>query len=200
MKKLIILFCLLVPVFLYAQDEDNGGDDFQTIFSGKDLKVSGFGGPLMSFTSIDNNFAHMMGGGGGVIINNFFFGGYGMGLTTEIQFESGEEELLEFGHGGLWFGFIMNSKKAIHPSIHVRTGWGAISKYNPDDYGIDDYDADEIFVVTPTLELEANISRFFKLGAGGSYTFLYGSTTPEYPNEYFNKPSVFLSFKFGWFQ
>ena len=197
MKRLIFILCLLLPLITFAKDED----DFQTIFGGGELKIRGFGGPLMAFTSIGDNFAHMMGGGGGIIINNFFFGGYGMGLTTEIPFEGGSsDELLEYGHGGLWFGLIMNQKRAIHPTFHVKTGWGSISKSIQGSYDVSNISSDKIFVVMPTIELEANISRFMKIGAGGSYTFMHGADKYyAYSNSAFKKPAVYLSFKFGWF-
>ncbi|RPJ73893.1 MAG: hypothetical protein EHM20_11495, partial [Alphaproteobacteria bacterium] len=105
MKKLtFILLLLIVGYNLSAQD-----DEFRTIFQKEErsLKISGFGCPMMAFTGVGNNFAHMMGGGGGVIINNFFFGGYGMGMTTPITYKgyehinSGEPSYyLGFGHGG----------------------------------------------------------------------------------------------------
>lgn len=203
MKKLLILFCLIVPVFLNAQEEENENtqDDFHTVFGNKKVKVSGFAGLLMDFTTIDNNFAHMLGGGGGVIVNNFFFGGYGMGLTTEIPYSTGGDEVLTFGHGGFWYGFFIKHKWAIHPCVHVKTGWGSVgSKYPGEEDGYERVSSDDIFVVIPAFELEANISRFFKVGAGAGYTFLYGSTTEGYYSESFQKPTVQVSFKFGWFQ
>lgn len=204
MKRIILLFCLFLTYTAFTQETEpdvHESNEYQTLFSGKDVKVRGFGGPMMEFTSIGNEFGHMMGGGGGIIINSFFFGGYGMGLTTEIPYSATESDLLlEYAHGGLWFGFIFKQKKAIHPSLHVRTGWGTISKYDPNDYGIDDYGDNPVFVVSPTAELEANISRFFKIGAGANYTFIYGNTPDEFPASKFENPSVFLSFKFGWFQ
>ena len=74
MKKWAFLSLLMVlTVPLWSQDDDP--NEFKTIFqgSGDDISISGFGGPMMSFTSIGESFAHMMGGGGGILINNFFF-------------------------------------------------------------------------------------------------------------------------------
>jgi hypothetical protein len=209
MKKLIIIvLCIIVGNILTAQD-----DDFKTIFEknkGKPLKVSGFGGPMMTFSAIDNNFVHMMGGGGGIILNNFFFGGYGLGMTTPITYKGYENTdpgvtgyNLHFGHGGFWTGYIIGSKKPIHLSVSSLIGWGGISQVDKSSYyNPDDQSGEIVFVVTPIAELELNFSKFFKLGIGSSISFVMGpgiDNTPYNLSDFAN-PSVYLSFKFGWFQ
>jgi hypothetical protein len=208
MKKLsILLIIVLIGNLLAAQDEE-----FKTIFDknkDKQLRISGFGGPMMTFTAIGNNFAHMMGGGGGVIINNFFFGGYGLGMTTPITYKGYENTdpgqtsyNLQFGHGGFWTGYIIGPRKPLHLSISSLIGWGDISQVDKtDSYTIGEQSAEMVFVVTPIAELEMNFSKFFKLGIGSSVSFVMGpgiDYTP-YTTGDFAKPSVYLSFKFGWF-
>ena len=66
-------------------------------------RISGFGGPTISYTQIDGEFAVMSGGGGGVIINNFFIGGYGEGTSNSVNNNpSLEFRNVEFGYGGFW--------------------------------------------------------------------------------------------------
>ena len=73
MKKLtLFIITLLITITSFSQDEDH---EIQTLF-GSGVRISGFGGPFMSFTVINGEFAHMMGGGGGILLDNFFFGGY----------------------------------------------------------------------------------------------------------------------------
>lgn len=200
MKKLLLLIAIiLMPFLVHAQEES-----FETIGSvhGR-VKVSGFGGPIMSFTTIDGQFAHMMGGGGAVIINNFFIGGYGMGKTTELQYKGEPSNVMNFGHGGFWLGYTFKHNKAIHPVIHTQLGWGGISKYSKDfDYEMDPTNIDQVFVICPTFELEMNFSRFFKLGAGVNYSFVYntGQINSPYTFEDLSNPGVFVSLKFGWFK
>lgn len=208
MKKLtFILVLLIVGYNLSAQD-----DEFRTIFQKdeRSVKISGFGCPMMAFTGVGNSFAHMMGGGGGVIINNFFIGGYGMGMTTPITYKGYEHidpgetsYYLGFGHGGFWTGYIFNSKKPIHLSLSTLIGWGEIAQVDKElDYSEYELQNGEmIFVVTPVAEIELNFSKFFKLGIGSSLSFVMGPGIDEtpYTTSDFLKPSVFLSFKFGWF-
>lgn len=196
MYRFSCLILLMVSLqTLNAQDEG----EFHTISRNK-VRVSGFGGPMMSFTMIGDDFAHMMGGGGGIIINNFFFGGYGMGKTNELIYknEDQNQHVMEFGHGGFWAGYTMLYNKAIHPVIHTQVGWGAISKKQKNNDAAEATDIDQVFVISPTAELEINFSRFFKLGGGITYSFVYNTDGP-YTFSDFNKPGVFLSFKFGWF-
>jgi hypothetical protein len=200
MNKLgYILFFLIIPLFLEAQ----GDNEFETIKRHPGFRVSGFGGPIMSFTQIGPDFAHMMGGGGGIIVGDFFFGGYGVGKTNQLFYknEVTREHVMGFGHGGFWLGYTPFYNKAVHPVFHTQIGWGGITKRlkNWDQvYDEPDIEMDNVFVICPTVELEINFSRFFKLGGGVNYTFVYNTDGP-YTFDDFKKPGIFVSFKFGWF-
>jgi hypothetical protein len=194
------IFLIFLITGLKAQS-----DDFETVRSKTGIKVSGFGGPVMSFTQIGNDFVHLMGGGGGVIINDFFIGGYGVGKTNEIYYKNDitKSNVVLFGHGGFWFGYTFFGNKAIHPVIHTQVGWGKISEYQkgwqsavltPEPLSVD-----EVFVLSPTAEIELNFSRFFRLGGGINYNFVYNTDGP-YTFEDFAKPGFFVSFKFGYFR
>jgi hypothetical protein len=205
MNKLFkVLLFLIIPVISQAQN-----DEFKTIFSkkqGEGLKISGFGAPIMNFTAIDKDFVLMMGGGCGVIVGNLFLGAYGVGKTNEIPYKDNidinDPFNLGFGHGGFWFGYIIQPKKAIHLSLSSQIGWGAITKKQKLDEGenkvIESY---PITAITPIIEIEYNISRFLKIGTGATWAYISGSRLSEtnYSSKELSKPSFFLSFKFGWF-
>lgn len=201
MKKQIFTFLIvcLIPV-LKAQD-----DEFQTVLNKSSIKISGFGGPTMSFTQIGGDFAHMMGGGGGIIINDFFFGGYGMGKTNEIYYKNDitHSNVMVFGHGGFWLGYTIFGNKAIHPLLHTQIGWGNITQMEKDwqseIIAPEPISTDRVFVVCPTAEIELNFSRFFRLGGGFTYSLVYNTDGP-YTFSDFAKPGFFLSFKFGYFR
>jgi hypothetical protein len=194
MKKLIfLLLAVLLVCPIKAQEEE---DEIQTLFGGEEIHVSGFGGPIMNFSMLDGKFAHMMGGGGGVLINNFFFGGYGVGLTNSIDYQGTYNEL-GFGHGGFWLGYNFMARKVIHPSLHLQIGWGKISEKLPT--GGPAFGEDNIFVTIPTLELEMNITKYFKISAGANYRFVFFVDEEDFTESDFMSPGVFLGFKFGWF-
>lgn len=195
MKRIFLIILTLGMIIPgYSQN-----DDFQTVMGNEQVRVSGFGGPMMSFTRIGDDFTHMMGGGGGVIINNFFLGGYGMGKTNQLQYRNLPEEVMDFGHGGFWIGYTAFYNKAIHPVFHTTMGWGSITHRPKNlDVSYDPEQGDQVFVICPTFELEMNFSRFFKLAGGVTYSFVYNTDGP-YTFQDFAHPGVFLSFKFGWF-
>jgi len=57
-----------------------------------------------------------------------------------------------------------------------------------------------MFLYTPSIELEFNIAKLFRVGAGVNYRFVFGTGLPGYINNEFSGPGGFLSFRFGWFK
>jgi len=190
-----MLFLALSSV-LFSQERE-----YRTIFDNQDLRISGMGGPFMQFTSVAGEFGHMMGGGGAVLINNFFIGGYGLGLTNSIPDYVNDHptDRLTLGHGGFWLGYALFGQKPVHVSISSMIGWG--------EFGIMQFDGyypflrDKIFVVAPTVEVEVNLTRYFRIGAGASYNLYTGldEGMHGYRSSDISAPGGFLSFKFGWF-
>jgi len=192
MKKIITAgLIMLAASGLKAQDSE-----IQTLFSGSS-RISGFGGPLMSFTTVNGQFAHMMGGGGGVLLGDFFFGGYGEGLTTSIPLGIYR---LDFGHGGFWTGYSFMAKKAFHPAISSQIGWGGVSER---EYNYPSPTSDNVFVFNPAVELEMNFAKFFRLGVGVHYRLVTGVNSELHSSSLTNSdlsgPGALLTFKFGWF-
>lgn len=192
MKKIIVGILILLGFGgIKAQDSE-----IQTLFSGN-TRISGFGGPLMSFTTISGRFAHMMGGGGGVLMGDFFIGGYGEGLTNGIPVGAYR---LDFGHGGFWTGYSFMANRALHPTVSAQIGWGGASDRDEDFTG---YATDNVFVFNPAVELEMNFARFFRLGVGVHYRLVTGVNPEMYSSSLSNAdlsgPGALLTFKFGWF-
>lgn len=193
-NPLLIIFILGISFNTFGQESD----DINTLFS-ENIKVSGFGGPLMSYGTINNEFSYEMGGGGGVLLNDqFFIGGFGMGLTNTIDFSEAEYQGLdlELGYGGLWFGYILNGRAAFHPVISTQIGWGEAmftEAFQPASV------RENIFVLNPALELEMNITRFMRFAVGGNYRKVIGTDFAGLSDADFSGPGVFMSFRFGWF-
>jgi hypothetical protein len=182
----IVIVVLFIQISGFGQDEQK----FKTIFdNNKALRISGFGGPIVEFSSVINEFAVSNGGGGGVIINNFFIGGYGIGLSTnhfkDISYvhpasSSGlpfiySNERINFGHGGLWLGGSLNPNEAIHLAFSTKLGWGSINLIEERDnnYSLFHFN-DNVFVIQPQIEAEMNITRWFKVNFGLGYRIVTG--------------------------
>jgi hypothetical protein len=197
MKK-ITLSLVMITATLAAFSQER---EYRTVFDNKELRISGMGGPFMQFTSMAGEFAHMMGGGGAVMLNDFFFGGYGLGLTNAIPDRINEydtDDRLSMGHGGFWIGYTLFGERPIHASFSSLIGWGEFGIMQQGSYY--PYIRDNIFVLAPTVELEVNLTRYFRIGVGASYN-LYAMVdgSHNYRSQDLSSPGGFLSFKFGWF-
>ena len=156
---------LAISVSLFAQERE-----VRTLVNLDELRISGMGGPFMQFTAVDGEFAHMMGGGGALMFSNFWIGGYGLGLTNNIpvdetKYQSDNDSHLSLSHGGFWLGYSLFGDKAIHVSISSLVGWGSLSIQSD----FEEENSDPLFVVVPTLEVEFNLTQFFRISAGATY-------------------------------
>ncbi|HOW26105.1 MAG TPA: hypothetical protein PK711_10600 [Bacteroidales bacterium] len=184
MKKQLILLMgilFLCSSNVFSQEEK----EMQYLLSGSNRpSISGFGGPMVEFSSVEGDFAVFVGGGGAIIFNQtFYFGGYGEGLTTShyrydlSDITDIQEPKISLGHGGFWLGYVNKSFKAIHPAASLKIGWGKISLYddNWNDYNPENYVAqDGIFTLIPQLEVEVNLTSWFKLNVGAGYRWMTG--------------------------
>jgi hypothetical protein len=204
MKKLVVFLTFFSMIgFVSAQTIETSDfkkqNEVQTVMNSiKIHRISGFGGPTMSYSTIKGEFAFMMGGGGGIIINNLFLGGYGEGLSNKINIGNDYSlRDLDFGHGGFWVGYELSPKSIIHPVISSRIGWGNISGYNTTE---NKFFADNVFVVIPTVSAEINFTRFFKINVGAEYRqTLNVNNISSLSNKDFSSLGVYMNFVFGWF-
>jgi hypothetical protein len=216
---------IILAVMLYATVAF-GQKDSETryLLSGNEISISGFGGPIISFSQIENDFALLTGGGGAVLFNqSFFIGGFGEGVSTKHRLaeitvinKSGNpttyyDLVTNFGYGGFWLGYVYKPKKAVHLGLSTRIGWGNVSLIE-DDYHIDWHDNimnDAVFVITPQAEIELNLYRWFKLNAGLGYRLVTGvdktyldqdGTRRNYfKKSGFSKPQLTIGLLFGGF-
>ena len=200
MKRFTLSVAVLVVAFsLFAQESQER--EYRTIFDNKDLSISGMGGPFMQFTAVAGEFGHMMGGGGAVLLNDFFFGGYGLGLTNSIPDYVNDNTgyNLSLGHGGFWLGYTLFGNRPIHLSVSSLIGWGEFGITRDNEYY--PFIRDNIFTLSPTIEVEVNLTKYFRIGAGASYNLyaMVDESLHNYRSSDLSSPGGFLSFKFGWF-
>jgi hypothetical protein len=226
-QKFLILFVIVCSIANFSAS----AQEYRTIFdSNKPLHIGGFGGPLVEFSGVNGEFAVSAGGGGAMIVNNFFFGGYGLGLSTFhykdiILFNTYTGEIrdfsdvpVSFGHGGFWIGGMMHPAEAIHLACSAKIGWGSISLYEPMDpytYNHNNTIEDVVFVMTPQIEAEFNLARWFKVNVGLGYRIVTGTdleyeaydldlmyigTKKYFNNNEFNSFTGTISLLFGGFE
>lgn len=198
--KNIILFLLLClsSGFIMAQNDD---DNIETLFN-KPEKIRGYLGPITNITTLDGETAYMQGFNAAAILNDHFIVGfYNLNLENNI-FSNNDEYIsnqIDFEHRGVFLGYIFMPKKAIHFAASLNTGRGNIEIYDdPNDTWIKDKN---VFILTPEVEAEFNITKFFRIGVGANYRFAIDvDQFDNYNNNDFSSPGAFVSFKFGWFK
>ena len=174
-----------------AQDE--------TLFGGS-KRFGVFLGPTVEFASVNGESQVSAGAMLGLVFDDFYFGFYGQGAADyEDWLDNGNEpEDLSLAQGGLFLGWYAAQHKVVHPFLGARVGWGVVNVDLDRDFDWDD--ADHVFVVTPELGAELNLTRWFRMSGAVGYRFLNG-VEPLSPlqDEDFRSWTFQLAFKFGWF-
>lgn len=154
----------------------------------------GFGGPVVRFTQINGDFGVLTGGRGGWIVNHrFVLGGGGFGLANKIEVESESEATrLEMGYGGGMVEVIIASDALIHLSAECLIGAGGLTSPELSE-------DDAFFVMEGGANILLNVTKFFRLGLGGSYRHVQGADFRGIESGDLSGPSAVLTFKFGSF-
>ncbi len=184
----------------------------KTLFSGE-IENGGFGAPVLKFSPVRNQFAVWIGGQGGWLINHtFLLGGGGYGLVTRIAPRPEAVEALgttrplalQVGYGGLVMEFIGNSDNLVHYTFSTLVGAGTV-RYGErpfDDHSFDyvqEPNPDVFFVLEPGVNVELNVTSFFRLAVGAGYRYVSGVNTVGLSNNDLSGASVNLAMKFGKF-
>jgi hypothetical protein len=179
MKKnyfLCLAFCLITGVTgLFAQRE---ADSTKYLLSDENI-FTGFGGPFVEFSSVNQEFAVSLGAGAALLIDQkVYIGGYFEGIATNHYMGAGRETpRISLEHGGIWMGYVYKPQKAIHGGFSLKLGWGEIdlsgngldnALYENNDY------RDRIFAIIPQAEVEFNMTRWFKINVGVGYRIVAG--------------------------
>lgn len=194
--KRTLLIALIAVAFLSVNAQDSRP---KTLIGNDPEEISGFGGVLFSFTTIDGSLSTLTGGGGAVLFDNIFYvGGYGLGLTgNKEQTIEGENYSTSYGHGGFWLGYNIRPDDMIHFGVDTKLGWGSITTKS--NALVDGEETDDVFVFNPSGFVEANISYWFKINAGVGFQKTIGVDSDYFKSSDFDGPSFNISLLFGWF-
>jgi hypothetical protein len=194
-KKGLAIVLVMCATTLMAQEE--------TLLRGP-VAHGGFGGPVFGLTQIGGEPGVLTGGYGGWIINHtVFLGGGGYGLVNEIDAgttSTGDEMYMNFGYGGFQMGMILGSNRLVHLTGSDLLGTGALGyrQYDLEDWE-DILTDDIIYVIEPAVNVELNVTKFFRVDVGASYRYVMGVDLADWTNEDLSGLSAMLMFKFGKF-
>ena len=90
---------------------------------------------------------------------------------TITQGDDAGEYDIKFGHGGLWLGFAPKSDKLIHFYGSTKIGWGK-ARLRQDKENVF---TDRVFVLTPEMGLEVNLTEWLKMSFTAGYRWVNGS-------------------------
>jgi len=194
MKKisLLTLFCILSisifawPAYPSITLQDDG---IRTLVSGPN-SIGGYGSISMNYSQIHDRDAFLGGFRGGIILGRSL----SMGFFGEFFINDGEynSELtrdvsLAGGYGGFFFEPIIKPENPVHVTFPIRVGIGGVTviSVNEDDWVSDmsSESADLFMIIEPGVELEMNVTRFFRFCIGLSYRYTNGIEL-QYPEEY----------------
>jgi hypothetical protein len=202
MKTILLLLLVLCAVPLFAQEE--------TLLGTESVEHGGYGALVMKFTSVNDQFGVLMGARGGWIINHCVaIGVAGYGLVNEVPARTTGVlggRFLNFGYGGLDLEYINHSNSVVHYSIHTLVGAGAVGHrntyWNDVAWGLnDDWDSQHrpCFVLEPGVNVDVNITTWFRTSFGASYRFVGPVSSDAASAKDLAGPSGMMTFRFGSF-
>jgi hypothetical protein len=204
MKTSLVLLLILCALPLMAQEE--------TLLGSGPVEHGGYGALVVKFTSVNNQLGVLVGGRGGWIINHTFsIGIAGYGLVNEVSARVPGplgQPYVNLGYGGLDLEYIANSDDLVHCSVHALIGGGAVgfrsARWHDISWSYDDEDDwdglhEPFFVVEPGVNVDLNVTTWFRLSVGGAYRFVGGVGSDATTRNDITGPSAMLTFRFGAF-
>jgi hypothetical protein len=180
MKRFIlslVLVSLITAVYSQFEDEKTEPrqkDEMITLLS-KSKSVGGYGSISMSYTEIYDRDAFVFGARGSVIFGHIFALGLGgAGFVTNFNRVDNSRLGYAGGYGGLVMEPILLPRLPVHISLPVLVGAGGVALTGYDiDYEDNSYvlESDAFLIVEPGVELEFNVTKFFRFAFGGYYRF-----------------------------
>jgi hypothetical protein len=205
MKKIFLTLAFISSVLLVrAQDEDinyRNDNEFKTIFGGK--TIGGYGGMGVGYTLVNDNPSIEFDARGGIILGHWFAMGVGGGAFVspyEYNAAHSTDINLAGGYGGFFGEIILFPKSQVHLSFPVLVGLGgaAVSTRIANNTSTEirnNVEETSIFtIVEPSVELEFNFTRFFRMAGFFSYRF---STDLDFDNTWEVSPDALVNYSAG---
>lgn len=203
---LLILLCIACVGPVLGQDDSSPQDE--TLFPGR-FRNGWFGGPVVKFSSVNEEFGTIAGVRGGWIPKRSYSLGIGayylvnaIGVENVVpEYPDSTLDIL-FGYAGPEIEYINRSHKLIHYTICLLAGPGIIDYKDYEAAEGEDEDAvdrDLFFVFEPSVNIMLNVHRLARLGFGVSYRYVYGAELKGVMEKDLRSPSAVVTLKIGRF-
>lgn len=191
---------------------DPKDEEVKSLLSKKN-DLNAFGAADLKVGDLNGERGLLVGAYGGFIINRrYLFGVAGYGLVTNVEFEGivpGQTEPkklnLHGGYGGVIIGGTIAPKELIHISFPIVLGAGSLEVVDKDFFINNPADSEftventVFFVAEPGIEVEFNITKYFRLGAGVTYRYVSGTELENVKDDDISGTTALISFRFGRF-
>ncbi|MEX0646178.1 MAG: hypothetical protein WEA56_05605 [Balneolaceae bacterium] len=196
---LILFTGLLIPLQLSAQDAETLID--------ADVGHGGFGSLVFGVSSINGEAAYMRGTRGAWVLK--FQDGHSLniglaGYRSQNEFsainwtnEDIDEPELRTNYGGLELEYINSSHQLVHVGVQALIGSGNV-RYSDRNLGLEDT-SDNYFVVQPGVNVNLNITNWFRASGGVFYRHTSGVNLEGTDNSGLSGFSSFIGLRFGSF-
>lgn len=146
----------------------------------REVDHGGYGALVIRASKLKGDTGLFIGGRGGWLINHHLaIGGGGFGQVLSIEDPESEDAYLHFGYGGGFFAYHLFPQYAVHAVVGALVGAGAVA-YSQRGEGTRSRDeADAVFVLEPSLDLEINMVSFARLLVGISYRWVADVDLPR---------------------
>lgn len=208
MKKILSLAAAIIfATGLYAQfDDEYEEKEFRTLF-GENTEIGGYGAFGTSYSQINGLDAISFNGRGAIILGQgIALGITGTGFLTDYFYDEAvkEDANLAGGYGGVFIEPIILPNFPVHISVPVTFGVGGVAYsylYDNNNYEWDSRveDTEVFLVLEPGVELEVNLTRFFRLAIGGYYRLTSDLSLYQTEPDALSGFSGGITFKFGKF-
>lgn len=217
MKYILILITSCLVVFSaaaqkYVDTSDPDDDEIKSLLNkGNDLNA--FGAADLKIGDFKGERGLLVGAYGGFIINRrFLFGVAGYGLVTGLEFEGSVPNQsvlkplnLNGGYGGVLIGATIAPRELVHISMPIVLGAGSMEVTDRNFFINNPVDSEFtiensiFFVLEPGIEIEFNITKYFRLGTGATYRYVTGLDLANVTNDELSGVNALISFRFGRF-
>ncbi len=212
MKRIVLLLAIFfLSINMFSQIVEDEGtkkkkdDEIKTLIGGSN-DIGGYGGLSVLYSQVDAKDAIVFGARGGLIMGHMFamgIGGAGFVNDSHYDYALDKNVSLTGGYGGMFFEPIILPKFPVHLSVPVLVGIGGVAYTSVERRVMDDQyfveDSETFLIVEPGVELEMNVTQFFRFAMGGYYRYTSEIDLLNTEKDVLNGFSFGVNFKFGKF-
>lgn len=201
MKYMLLLFTCAILHALPASAQET-----QTLFGDTDIRHGGFGAPVFGVTLVNGQPAYLRGTRWAWGINftedhtiNVGFGNY----RTRSDFEPASWDYpggtpdMRTDYGGFELEYVNQTHRLVHLSVQTLIGSGTVRYRNGREFL--DRTSDTYFVLQPGINMNLNVTRWFRVSGGLHYRYSGGVNLEGTNNSDLSGITSFAALRFGWF-